>query len=342
LGGLADKRVTAVTESLRLSAKEAAEPHNHKELINMAFYTNKLLVCVFVAVSCSSPIRAQHLADLNFKVDVANPAFTKNAPRVMFDEAHNNFHTLSGRYKPFADLLMNDGYRPVVNRQPFTKKSLDSFKLLVIANPLGDDFDEADADKPAFSEDELAAVREWVKGGGALLLVADPGPFAKSASGLAKQFAVEMQASVTEDPANSAEEFRANMIVYSRDNHHLGEHPITAGRDAAEKLNRVVVFAGQSLKGPADSVAFLQLADSAHDVTSGADGTASSVVSAKGLSQGLALKLGNGRVVVLGEADMLSALLGNPPTNEPIGMNYPGIDNKQLTLNIMHWLSGKI
>jgi hypothetical protein len=83
------------------------------------------------------------------------------------------------------------------------------------------------------------------------------------------------------------------------------------------------------------------LADSARDVTSGADGTASSVVSAKGLSQGLALKLGSGRVVVLGEADMLSALLGNPPTNDPIGMNYPGIDNKQLTLNIMHWLSGK-
>jgi hypothetical protein len=152
---------------------------------------------------------------------------------------------------------MNDGYRPVVNRQPFTKKSLDSFKLLVIANPLGgDDIDEADAEKPAFSEDELAAVREWVKGGGALLLVADPGPFAKSASGLAKQFAVEMQASVTEDPANSAEEFRASMIVYSRENHQLVEHPITAGRDGAEKLNRVIVFAGQSLKGPADSVAF--------------------------------------------------------------------------------------
>jgi hypothetical protein len=43
----------------------------------MAFYTNKLLVCVFVAVSCSSPIHAQHLADLSFKVDVANPRSLK-------------------------------------------------------------------------------------------------------------------------------------------------------------------------------------------------------------------------------------------------------------------------
>ena len=130
------------------------------------------------------------------------------------------------------------------------------------------------------------------------------------------------------------------MIVYSRDNHQLVDHPINTGREGAEKVSRVIVFSGQSLKGPQDSSAFLKLADSARDVSSASDGTAAAVVSAKGSAQGLALKVGSGRVVVLGEADMLSALLGNPPENEPIGMNYPGIDNKQLTLNIMHWLSG--
>jgi len=283
---------------------------------------------------------AQHLPDTAFKLEVANPAFAKNAPRVMFDEAHYNFHTSTGRYKPFADLLMNDGYRIVVNRQLFTKKILDSFKLLVIANPLANDVDEDDAEKPAFTEEECVVIRDWVKEGGALLLVVDPGVFAKSAATLAKQLGVEMQVSTTEDPANAAEEFRANMIVYSRENHLLIDHSITSGREASEKLNRVIVFAGQSLKGPADAVAFLKLADTAHDVTPHADGTAASVVSAKGLAQGLAFKLGGGRVVVLGEADMLSALLGNPPENEPIGMNYPNVDNKQLTLNIMHWLSG--
>jgi hypothetical protein len=30
---------------------------------------------------------------------------------VMFDEAHHNFHTSDGRYKPFVDLLLNDGYK---------------------------------------------------------------------------------------------------------------------------------------------------------------------------------------------------------------------------------------
>lgn len=300
----------------------------------------KLLVCVIAVLLLVMSVSAQHLADQNFKVQVDHPAYEKNQPRLMFDEAHNNFHTSTSRYKPFADLLMNDGYRLVVNRQPFSKKSLESFKLLVIANALGDDIDEADAAKPAFTDEECNVVRDWVKSGGALLLIADPGPFAKSAATLAKQFEVEMSGDVTQDPANSVEEFRPNLIVYSHDNHLLLDHPITSGRNAQEKLGRVVVFSGQSLKGPQDSIAFLKLANSARDVSLGSNGEATASTSARGVAQGLALKVGAGRVVVLGEADMLSALLGDPPEREPIGMNYPGIDNKQLTLNVMHWLSG--
>ena len=306
----------------------------------MYSFPSKLLHCTLIGILFSAAVSAQHLADPEFKAVVQNPAFAKNSPRVMFDEAHNNFHTSTGRYKPFADLLMNDGYRLVVNRQAFTKKTLDSFKLLVIANALGADIDEPDADKPALTEEECSVVRDWVKGGGSLLLIADPGPFGKSVASFAKQFGVEMAANVAEDPANSAEEFRSSLIVYSRDNHQLVDHSITSGRDSSEKVNRVIVFEGQILKGPQESIAFLKLADSAKDVTQGADGSAAAVTSAQGFAQGLALKLGGGRVVVLGEADMISALIGEPPNREPIGMNYPGIDNKQLALNMMHWLSG--
>ena len=70
-------------------------------------------------------------------------------------------------------------------------------------------------------------------------------------------------------------------------------------------------------------------------------------VSAAGRAQGIALMFGKGRVVVLGEAAMLSAQLFTGPAAQlvgkdeiRIGMNYPGIDNRQLALNIMHWLSG--
>ncbi|HSB27974.1 MAG TPA: hypothetical protein VLE19_08965 [Pyrinomonadaceae bacterium] len=303
----------------------------------MSRFLSPAFVCI---VLFCAPVVAQHLPDTSYKTVVEHPAYEKSSPRVMFDEAHNNFHTATGRYKPFADLLMNDGYRLVINRLPFTKKSLESFKLLVIANALAADIDEPDADKPAFSEEECGVLRDWVKSGGSLLLVADPGPFGRSAAGLAKQFGVEMEGNVTEDPSHSVEEFRPTLIIYSRDNHQLLEHPITTGRDAAERIQRVVVFDGQSLKASPDAAVLLKLADSARDVKRDADGEATSASSAMGKAQGVALKFGSGRVVVLAEADMLSALLGGPPDNEPIGMNYPGVDNKQLTLNVMHWLSG--
>src|ERR1051326_8408733 len=84
------------------------------------------------------------------------------------------FHTTDGRYKPFVDLLSNDGYRVVRSRQPFSKTTLASAKVLVIANALGaEEDDDEGADKSAFTDQEIQAVQEWVKGGGALLLIAD-------------------------------------------------------------------------------------------------------------------------------------------------------------------------
>jgi hypothetical protein len=60
-------------------------------------------------------------------------------------------------------------------------------------------------------------------------------------------------------------------------------------------------------------------------------------VPARGRAQGVALEWGRGRVVVPGEAGMLSAQRGRD--GAPVGMNFPGYDNRQLVLNLMHWLS---
>ena len=51
---------------------------------------------------------AQQVADPDFDTKVANPAYTKKHPTVFLDEAHHNFHTASGRYKPFADLISSE------------------------------------------------------------------------------------------------------------------------------------------------------------------------------------------------------------------------------------------
>ena len=150
-----------------------------------------LLICLFAAAAVG-----QQMADPQFDARVENPAYVKNFPRVLFDEAHNNLDNTHGRYKPFVDLLFNDGYHLTVNRQPFTKALLGPVKILVIVNPLGgEDVDDDGADAPAFTSAECEAVSEWVKNGGALLFIVDSGPFASAAEILATSLGVEMSKS---------------------------------------------------------------------------------------------------------------------------------------------------
>jgi hypothetical protein len=280
------------------------------------------------------------MADPDFDVSVARPAYKRRGPKVLFDEAHNNFHTASGRYKPFADLITNDGYQVVPNKQPFTPAALAGQQILVISNALGAALMNApDAGHSAFTEAESDAVRDWVRGGGSLLLIADHTPMGSANQILAQRFGVDMSKAYTVDPENSDKEAQnPGFIVYTRESGRLADHPITRGRNADERLSKVIAFTGQSLKGPADSVAFMKLADTARDAMPGQN---VDPPSAAGRAQGIAMKLGKGRVVVLGEAGMLSAQVAGPQKLK-FGMNRPGIDNRQLALNIMHWLSGKI
>ena len=301
----------------------------------MFIRSKKLLLSFFLVSTLAPAALAQQSADPHFDARVDKPAFAKNFPRVLFDEAHYNFDTTNNRYKPFGELLFNDGYHIAVNRQPFTKTSLASHKILVIVNPLGsEDSDDEGAAGPAFTTAECEVVSDWVRGGGALLLIADQAPFASAAEILAKQLGVEMSRSETTDPANADKEFGVpSVIVYSRENHQLAEVAITNGRSEGERVNRVLVFSGQSLKGPQGSEAFLKLADGAINEIDGKS------ASAAGRAQGIAFRLGKGRVVVLGDAAMLSAQVAGSD-NQPVGMNVPNVDNRQLALNIVHWLSG--
>ena len=270
-------------------------------------------------------------ADPDFNTKVARPAYTARRPRVLFDEAHNNFHTTDGRYKPFAALIANDGYAVTPNKEKFTGPVLAKADILIIANALGaDGMGQPGASNPAFTDPECDAVRDWVRAGGSLLLITDHAPFGGAAQSLARRFGVDMSKAYTSDPSNS--ERGETSLVFTRKNNLLGDHPITAGRDDAERVNRVQTFTGQSLKGPAGSVAILKLGDTAFD--EGDDGKRTP---AAGRAQGVAFPFGEGRVVVLGEAAELSA---QRVGTERFGMNVPGLDNRQFALNILHWLSG--
>ena len=155
------------------------------------------------------------------------PAYTTFHPRVLIDEAHHNFHTSSGRYKTFAGLIANDGYQVLPNRDPFASESLRKCDILVVANAMAaETMRSPGADKSAFTDDECKAVHDWVKSGGALLLITDHEPFGSSAENLGRQFGVEMSKAVAVDTENTASDTRG--LVFSRDKKLLGDHPITA------------------------------------------------------------------------------------------------------------------
>ncbi|MBA4183746.1 MAG: hypothetical protein H0X49_07010, partial [Acidobacteria bacterium] len=180
-------------------------------------------------------------ADLNYDVRVARPAYTKKHPKALFDEAHNNVHTASGLYKPFADLIANDGYIVVPNKEKFQASTLKGFDVLVIVNAAGPRGQRAN---PAFTDEECDAVRDWVKSGGSLLFIADHAPLGAAAEILAKRFGVEMSKAYTDDV--SSKDRVLGDIIFSRENKLLADSPITRGRNQSERVSQVVTFTGQS------------------------------------------------------------------------------------------------
>jgi hypothetical protein len=64
-------------------------------------------------------------------------------------------------------------------------------------------------------------------------------------------------------------------------------------------------------------------------------------VPATGRAQAVALQLGQGRVVVLGEAAMLTAQITDGGRTR-VGMQRPGHDNRRSALDLMYWLSGRL
>ena len=300
------------------------------------------------ALSLATPVLAQQqMTDPDFRPEVARPAYAADGPVVVIDGAHANFHTADGRYAPFAALLRADGYRVRGGTSAFDAGGLDGVDVLVIANA-----GPVDGGSP-FTASEIAAVEAWVRGGGRLLLIADHAPFGAAAADLAARFGVGMGQGWTFEPADNANGL-TSQLVYSRENGRLGDHAITRGRDADEAIAAVTAFTGQSLVAPEGAMVLMQLGPQAWEAATPQDAPAvleamragrsdtPAVRSAAGRAQGLAFTHGEGRVVVLGEAGMLSAQLvrfGDDRPDMRFGMNV-ATGNPQFGLNIMHWLTG--
>jgi hypothetical protein len=330
-----------------------------------------LLFASLLLTVAAAPARSQRqVEDTTFVPKVARPAFTRRHPTVMIDEAHRNQFTMKGAYREFASLLSGDGLRVIPGTQAFSPRWLDTCQVLVVADALGSaEPRAASARASAFRIPECDAVRDWVRQGGSLLLIADHAPFGSAMDSLAVRFGVDFGKGQTLD-TRRAEPETGNMgcILFSRDLGQLGDHAITRGRDKTERINRVATFTGQSLMGPSGSAGLLVLGPSAWDLPSTPDArrvatpealrradTTSvlitpGAVAAVGRFQGLAFGFGKGRVVVLGEASMFSSqfVLGTEARQMRkdrlrIGLNRPDVDdNQQFALNVLRWLAREL
>ncbi len=282
--------------------------------------------------------------DPGFDPSVECPAYARGVgPRLLIDEAHQNLHTASGRYASFAAVGEQDGYRVEPSTAQFATAPPPDGAILVIANARG----VGKAEDAAFSSSEINTLRSWVAAGGSLLLIADHAPFGSAAKALAAAFDVEMVDGHVRDPEHRASELPGPFFLeFSEKNGLLGKHPILRGRRDGEAIRRVVTFGGQALRGGTGTAVLLQLGPKAEAVADPND-PAAATETVGGLAQAVALEVGKGRVVVVGEAGLFGAqVIGGEaarkaglPGELRFGMNHPGTDDRQLLLNVLHWLS---
>ncbi len=301
-----------------------------------------LLVALGVGYLALNPVGAR--PDRGFDARVAEPAYASTHPVILFDQGHNNAHRADGKYRPFATLMRNDGYDVRVNDGVFTGVALKDATVLVIVNASGGTnpqlfgfnlpfLRKGERDAPAFTPAEVQVVADWVRDGGSLLLIADHYPFGTAAASLAAAFGVTMHGGYVEIANQYKEQPEPGTIEFMRSNGLIfANNVIMDGRSLPELVNRVVVFTGQSLDGPPDAIPLLTLPVAAKEYVPPPPNFTEQPA---GDSMGLAIAFGNGRVVVLGEAGMLTAQVEK---GHPFGMNSDP-ENKQFALNIMHWLT---
>jgi uncharacterized protein (DUF2249 family) len=308
----------------------------------MSYRKKTFLLAFLVACYGILPASGQQIADTSFKPLIPKPAYSPGSgPVILLDEAHNNFHTANGRYLPFAELLRRDGYVVNGSNAKFNQASLQGGQILVIANALAErNIGNWSLPTPsAFSDEEVKALSDWIKGGGALLLIVDHMPFPGAAENLAKAFGIRFS------NGYAINEQAQGPMIFKLAEGGLKEHAITRGRADAEKVDSVATFTGSAFQIDGKAQPLLILGESvvsAMTTVAGQITAETPRVPMKGWYQGAVLQFGKGRIAVFGEAAMFSAQLAGA-NRSPMGMNAPiAAKNAQFLLNVMHWLSGKL
>ncbi len=282
---------------------------------------------------------SQQVPDLEYSPPVGNPSFPSGkGPVVAIDETHGNFHTVDGRFRPFAELLRRDGFQVHGFKAKLSADSLNGIRLLVIANPLHPS-NQGNWSLPtpsAFTSGEISALSEWVNGGGSLLLIADHMPFPGAAGKLANAFGAKF----SNGYARTGNSIQRGDIFKSGDG--LIEGSVSKGRPEDPAVTSVATFGGSAFQLPSGAVPLLVFGKgSISRETTKAPGITPGApeIPIEGWSQGAVLEKSKGRVAIFGEASMFSAQRSGP-SQRPMGMNDPiASQNHQFVLNLVRWLA---
>ncbi|MCK4789146.1 MAG: ankyrin repeat domain-containing protein, partial [Desulfobacteraceae bacterium] len=305
-----------------------------------------VIFLVGLVILIASEAIAQQIPDLSFLPEIENPAYPSGkGPVVMVDEAHLNFHSTERRYKPFAELLRRDGYIVKSLRSTFNSESLNTCQILVIANALSER-NQSNWSLPtfsAFSDEEIAIVRDWVRNGGSLLLIADHMPFPGTDADLASAFGIRFNNGFAFE--TQQQKRIAKPMLFRRSDGSLANHPITNGRMDNERVDSVATFTGQAFQSDVDVQPLLMFRSSAISLmpTAAWEFTPNTPrIPIEGWFQGVVMHFGKGRAAFFGEAAMFTAQLTGSK-RRPMGMNAPvAAQNSQFLLNVLHWLSGPL
>lgn len=294
-----------------------------------------LLIVVFVV----SNICAQQRADDIVVPTIKKPRFKKQAgPNVYIDQSHQNFHQKSGRFKPFSDLLTSDGYKvdSIVNLRNLKQRD-----VLVIANAIHET-NRRNWRRPihqAFTEEEILYIKEWVKKGGRLLLIADHMPFSGASNSLANAFGFNF----CDGFAYLNQRNRRLPAVFSNKDQRLLETELTNGV-LGKKIDSITTFTGSSFSIPKKAIGVLKFKKGdfclAPEVAwQFTENTPNSDLENR--YQGAILQFGKGKLAVFGEAAMFTAqTVTNNSGTFKFGFHSDDAPNNiEFIRDLMYWLS---
>lgn len=311
------------------------DKYDLSKFVNPNNYRNFVFQILFLVV-LNSPF-IDTLPDKFYSPSFQPKYEQRKGPEIYIDEAHYNYHTSSGLYTTFANVLRKDGY--VVNSfaKIITNESLQQVKILVISNALNkqniDNWEQPVYS--AFEEQEILCIRDWVENGGSLFLIADHPPFSSASQKLAAAFGFTF----SDGTARQREGGKSDL--FSRQNKMLLENEITNGTNNSEYVDSIITFTGQAFKIPDSATSILNFNGDYALYTPKIHNDFSDCIpeDITGYSQGAYMKFGKGRIVVFGEAAMFSGQLGAGLSWIKMGMNSTNAKNNyKLLLNIAHWL----